>query len=178
VFGKSRKVETEQELYEIAIRALMRRAHSVSEMKKLLTRRADSELLAQVVMARLKESGKLDDALYAKQFVRQRTSVRRQGKFRIQRDLRARGVPDRHIEAALKAVSADSADSVADEAALIRHRIDRKLKSFRGEIDDRKIASLHRSLMRAGFPADAVRRQLKSLGSADLPDASAAETEE
>ena len=183
MFGRSRKVDTEQELYDIAIRALMRRAHSVSEMKKLLARRADSELLARVVMARLKESGKLDDALYAKQFVRQRTNIRRQGKFRIQRDLRARGVPDRHIEAALKAVSADNADSVADEAALIRHRIDRKLKSLRGPnsagmVDDKKIASLYRSLLRAGFPADAVRRQLKSITSADLPDSSASEHDE
>lgn len=178
MFAKSRKVDTEQELYDIAIRALMRRSHSVSEMKKLLNRRADSELLAQVVMARLKESGKLDDALYARQFVRQRTNIRRQGKFRIQRDLRARGIPDRHIEAALKAVAADNVDSLADEAALIRHRIDRKLKSFRGpnsigKIDDKKIASLYRSLLRAGFPADAVRRQLKSFTSEDLPETEA-----
>ena len=43
VFAKSRKVDTEQELYDIAIRALTRRAHSVSEIKKLLARRADSE---------------------------------------------------------------------------------------------------------------------------------------
>jgi regulatory protein len=176
VFGKSRKVETEQELYDIALRALMRRSHSVSEMKKLLARRADTDLLAQVVLARLKESGQLDDARYAKQFVRQRTNIRRQGKFRIMRDLRARGVPDRHIEAALESVSADQADSVADEASLIRHRIDRKLKLLRGpssdkRLDDKKIASLYRSLLRAGFPADSIRRQLKSLTSSELPDA-------
>ena len=148
----------------------MRRSHSVSEMKKLLARRADSDLLAQVVLARLKEGGKLDDARYAKQFVRQRTEIRRQGKFRIMRDLRARGVPDRHIEAAIKSVSADKADSVADEASLIRHRIDRKRKLLRGEIDDKKIASLYRSLLRAGFSSDAIRRELKSLTSKDLPE--------
>ena len=175
MFGKSRKVETEDELYEIAIRALMRRSHSVSEMKKLLARRADSDLLAQVVLARLKEGGKLDDARYATQFVRQRTEIRRQGKFRIMRDLRARGVPDRHIEAALESAASESAGTPTDEAALIRHRIDRKLKLLRGPnsqktVDDKKIASLYRSLLRAGFSADAVRRQLKSLTAEDLPD--------
>ena len=175
MFGKSRKVDTEDELYEIAIRALMRRSHSVSEMKKLLARRADSDLLAQVVLARLKEGGKLDDSRYAKQFVRQRTEIRRQGKFRIMRDLRARGVPDRHIDAALKSAAADNADTASDETALIRHRIQRKLKLLRGpgsnkQVDDKKIASLYRSLLRAGFAAHAIRRELKSLTSEDLPD--------
>jgi SOS response regulatory protein OraA/RecX len=183
VFGKSRKVETEQELYDIALRALMRRSHSVSEMKKLLARRAESELLAQVVLARLKENGQLDDDCYAKQFVRQRTEIRRQGSYRIARDLRARGVPDRHIDAALKSAATDNAGTAADEGSLIRHRIQRKLKSLRGpnsnkEIDDKKIASLYRSLLRAGFSSDAIRRQLKSLTAADLPDATPSEVEE
>jgi len=49
MFGKPRKLDTESELYEVAVRALMRRAHSVSEMKKLLARRTDNELLVRVV---------------------------------------------------------------------------------------------------------------------------------
>src|SRR5215470_6147429 len=124
---------------------LMRRAHSVHEMKTKLLRRADSELLAQVVLARLKESGKLDDSRYAKQFARKRSEVRKQGKFRIARDLRARGVPDRHINAAI----AESADS-ENEAAVVRQRIERKLRSLRGEISDKKFASIYRSLLAAG----------------------------
>ena len=166
MFAKPRQLETESELYEAAQRALMRRPHSVSEMKKLLARRTDNELLAQVVMARLKENGMVDDDRYAKQFVRQRTEIRRQGKFRIARDLRARGVPDRHIDAAL----ADSRDDDAERSA-IRLRIHRKLNLTRGEISDNKIASLYRSLLRAGFPSDAIRRELKSLTSAEVPDA-------
>src|SRR5215470_17874880 len=144
---------------------LMRRAHSVHEMKKKLLRKADSELLAQVVLARLKESGKLDDSRYAKQFARQRSEVRKQGKFRIARDLRARGVPDRHVNAAI----AESADS-ENEAALVRQRIERKLRSLRGEISDKKFASIYRSLLAAGFPADLIRRELKSLTLEELPE--------
>jgi len=34
---------------------------------------------------------------------------------------------------------------------MVRQRIDRKLKFLRGEIDDKKIASLYRTLLRAGF---------------------------
>jgi len=53
-FPNPRKLDTEQDLYDYALRILMRRAHSVHEMKQKLLRRADSELLAQVVLARLK----------------------------------------------------------------------------------------------------------------------------
>jgi len=170
VFSKSRPLETESELYDVAIRALMRRAHSVHEMKKLLARRTDNELLVQVVMARLKESGQLDDARYAKQFARQRTQSRKQGKFRVARDLRARGVPDRHIDSAL----AEAAEQT-DPAAVVRQRIQRKLRSFKGEIDDRKLASLYSSLLRAGFPTDIIRRELKSLTREEIPEADSPE---
>jgi len=152
-------------MYEVAIRALMRRAHSVHEMKKKLERRSENKLLVQVVMARLKENGQIDDAKYAKQFARQRTEGRKQGKFRVARDLRARGVPDRHIEAALK----ESAEQ-NDEGAMVRARIERKLRAFRGEISEKKMASLYGSLLRAGFSADVVRRELKALVKEDVPE--------
>ena len=164
MFGRPRQLETEAELYDVALRALMRRAHSVHEMKQKLMRRADSELLAQVVLARLKEGDKLDDARYAKQFTRGRTEVRKQGKYRIARDLRARGVSDSHINAAI----AESAES-HEEAALVRQHIERKLRSFRGEISDKKFASLYRSLLAAGFPSDIIRRELKSIAREELP---------
>jgi len=165
VFSRPRKLDTEQDLYDYALRILMRRAHSVHEMKTKLLRRADSELLAQVVLARLKESGQLDDSRYARQFTRTHAEVRKQGKFRIARDLRARGVPDRHINDALT----ESAET-NDEAAVVRQRIERKLRSFRGEISDKKFASIYRSLLAAGFPSDIIRRELKSLTSESIPE--------
>ena len=160
VFSRSRprKLDTEEELYDVALRALMRRAHSVHEMKQKLTRRTDNELLVRVVMARLKENGQLDDERYAQQFTRNRTQSRKQGKFRIARELHARGVPDRVINSALEESAAQT-----DPAAMIRQRIERKLKSYRREIDDRKIASIYGSLLRAGFPSDLIRKELKSL---------------
>lgn len=164
VLSKPRKLDSEPELYEAALRALARRPHSVSEMKKLVERRASHNLLAQVVMARLKENGLLDDDRYAKQFVRQRTEIRRQGRYRIARDLRARGVTDRHIEAAIEG----SADEAVERSA-IRLRIERKLKLFRGEVSDRKIASIYRSLLHAGFPSDAIRRELHAITHEEVP---------
>ncbi len=164
VFSKPRQVESEAELYEAAVRALMRRAYSVYEMKQLLGRRTEDDKLLRTVMDRLKRAKMIDDERFAKQFARQRTEIRRQGKFRIARDLRARGVPDRHIEAAL----ADAAKET-DESAVVRQRLERKLRSFRGEIGENKIASMYRSLLRAGFSADVVRRELKAVTREEVP---------
>jgi regulatory protein len=166
MFGKSRRVETESELYEAAVRALMRRAYSVYEMKQMLGRRTEDDDLLGAVMDRLKRAKMIDDERFAKQFVRQRTEIRRQGKFRIARDLRARGVLDRHIEAALAETAKDT-----DEAAIVRQRLERKLRSFSGEIDERKMASMYRSLLRAGFSADVVRRELKAITREDVGEA-------
>lgn len=170
VFSRSRarKLDTEDELYDVALRALMRRAHSVHEMKQKLARRTDNELLLRVVMARLKENGQLDDERYAKQFTRNRTESRKQGKFRIARDLRARGVPNIQINAAI-----EEAAATTDTAAMVRQRIERKIRSYRGEIDERKIASIYGSLLRAGFPSDMIRKELKALTQEEVPEVEA-----
>ena len=157
-----RKLSTEEQLYTTALRALMRRAHSIYEMRQALERRATDERMVRRVLQRLKNEELLDDARYARQFVRYRVESRRQGRFRIARDLRARGVPDRHIEAAL-----DELCSETDETALVRRRLERRLKLLRGPLDERQLASLYRSLLRAGFSSDIVRAELRALSRHD-----------
>ena len=166
--ARPRKLDTEDELYDVALRALMRRAHSVHEMKQKLARRSDNELLVRVVMARLKENGQLDDERYAQQFTRNRTQSRKQGKFRIARDLRARGVADNQINAAI-----EDAAATTDTVAMVRQRIERKMRSYRGEMDERKIASIYGSLLRAGFPSDVIRKELKNLTREEVPETDA-----
>src|ERR1700691_2662776 len=95
------KHSSEATLYAAALRALVLRAHSIFEMRTYLERRATTTGLARQVVARLKREKLIDDARYAVEFARSRANFRRQGRYRIARELRARGVPDRHIEAAL-----------------------------------------------------------------------------
>jgi len=171
MFGKPHQLETEPELYDSAIKILMRRAHSISEMKKALARRCEDEKLVRTVVDRLKRENLLNDERYAKQFTRNRTESRKQGQFRIARELRARGVPDRHIETAI-------ADSESDPLALIRQRINRKLRLWRGEIDQKKTASLYRSLLAAGFPSDLIRRELQRISRDDVPEIDVERAEE
>jgi regulatory protein len=165
MFRTPRKLDSESDLYDVALRSLTRRAHSVHEMKKSLERRTEDKSLVKTVLDRLKRNGLIDDARYAKQFARQHTEARKQGKFRVTRELRARGIPDRHIEVAI-----EEAGKVTDQRASVRYRIEKKLRSFRGELDDRRMASLFRSLLRAGFPADVIRSELRALTREDVPE--------
>lgn len=135
----------------------MRRAHSVHEMKGYLKARAENPDDAAAVLQRLREQNYVDDARYAREYARSHAQGRRQGKFRIARELRARGVPDKHIETALDAVFAET-----DEHALVRARLDRKLRQLRGPLDEKKRASIYRSLLAAGFSADTIRTELRA----------------
>lgn len=168
-----RKLPTEQQLYTSALRALMRRAHSIHEMREYLDRRAEDKDLISPVVSQLRERGYLDDARYALEFARQHANSRRQGRFRIARELRARGVPDRHIDAALETVFAET-----DEAASVRARLKRHLSHIRGALGQQKIASLYRSLLRAGFSSDIIRAELRGITHGDLPDLPGAVEEE
>jgi regulatory protein len=163
VRSSPRKFSTEDGLYNAATRALMRRAYSIHEMKDYLKARAEDAEHAAAVLQKLKERNYIDDARYARDYARVHAQHRRQGKFRIARELRARGVPDRHIEAALESVFAET-----DENALVRARLERKLRPLRESggsatpLDEKKRASLYRSLLRAGFSADAIRTELRA----------------
>lgn len=158
-----RKLSSETELYTAAINGLSRRAYSVCEMRTYLELRAEDKETVQRVLGRLKENKYLDDERYARQFVRQRAEIRKQGAFRIARDLRARGVPDRHIETALAERAAES-----DEGAVVRTRLARRLKTLRGPLDERRTASIYNSLLRAGFNSDTIRRELRALAKASV----------
>ena len=160
-----RKLSSEQELYTSALRALMRRAHSVHEIREYLGRRAEDKDAVSRVITRLRERSYLDDARYALDYARQHALSRRQGRFRIARELRARGVPDRYIESALETVFAET-----DEASLVRARLRRKLAQSPAPLDGRKVASLYRSLLAAGFSSDVIRAELRGVTRGDVPD--------
>ena len=149
----------------------MRRSYSVHEMREYLARRAENEEHVGGVLKKLKEFQYLDDARYARDYARIHAQHRHQGKFRIARELRARGVPDKHIEAALETVFAET-----DEAALVRSRLERRLRQIkdrRGDpLDEKTRASLYRNLLRAGFSSDVIRAELRAAtkATANAPD--------
>jgi regulatory protein len=166
-----RKIADDADLYAAALRALMRRAYSIHEMKQYLERRAEDKTGVTVVIMKLQQMNYLDDAKFARDYARLHAQSRRQGKYRITRELRARGVSDEEIDAALNSVFAET-----DEATLVRARVKRKTSHIRGPLDQKKMASLYRSLIAAGFSADVIRSEIRSATKIDadqLPEASA-----
>jgi regulatory protein len=165
-----RKRTDESELYAAALRALSGRARSVYQMRAYLEERSAEPASARRVVERLQRENLLDDARYAQEFTRSRAANRQQGRFRIARELRARGVADIHIAAALQTVFAEE-----DESALLCKRIERKLKLVRGALDQKRRAALYASLLRAGFSADAIRQELGRWPRGGAPEGAAPE---
>lgn len=145
----------------------MRRAHSVYEMRQSLERKAEDVKVVRVVLDRLKERKMLDDARFARDFARLRASQRKQGRYRIARELRARGVPDRHIETALEEAFVETS-----EEDVLKKRLERKLRLLRGPLDQRKRLALYQSLLRSGFSSDLVSKAMRgAVGTAaELPE--------
>ncbi len=168
-----RKLSSETDLYTAAINGLARRAYSVHEMRVYLERRVQNKDDVKPILDRLKQNSYLDDERYARQFVRMHAEIRKQGPFRIARDLRARGVPDRHIEKALAERATESSDDT-----LVRAHLTRRLKSLRGPLDERRKASLYRSLLRAGFSSEVIRRELRSVAKVSVDDLPEVSTDE
>lgn len=160
-----RKLDTEELLYAAALRALMRRSYSIHQMMEHLERRAAEAAMVRPIIERLKQRQYLDDARYAREFARSHAQLRRQGRFRITRELRSRGVADRFIEAAIEEAFAET-----NESALLRVRLKRRLSRMGGELDQRKLASLYRNLMAAGFSGDLIRSELRAITEDRVPE--------
>ena len=142
-------------------------------MEKYLDKRAADKTGVAVVILKLQQMNYLDDAKYARDYARLHAQLRRQGRFRIARELRARGVADSAIDAALDSVFAET-----DETALVRARIKRKMSQAPGPLDQKKIASLYRSLIAAGFSADVIRAEIRAASKIDTEEIPADDSEE
>jgi regulatory protein len=147
--GRSRKLFTEEELYEYAVGALARRARSVAELKRLLRNRVEAgteigQTLVELVIVRLKNQGYLNDAKYAAAYSSFRRDNEKFGRRRVETDLKIKGVHGDVIE---KAVA--SAYDEVNEEKLAREYLRRKrlLKPK----DQKQAARIFRRLVRAGF---------------------------
>jgi regulatory protein len=156
--SKPKPPPDEKALYEIAVRALARRARSTGELRALLQKRKADAKDIEGVLARLREHGYLDDARFARNFVAARLENQRQGSRRVRRDLAARRV---HPELVQQAVRAGYEG--VDEQKLLRDYLRRKLRLTRPPAKSSGVASLYRRLLHAGFASDTIVKELRSM---------------
>jgi regulatory protein len=146
-------------LMAYAARALSARALTISELREKLKRRAAEANDVDEVLARLKESGYLNDQRFAESYASWRRDDGGLGKTRVLRDLLARRVAP---EVARKA--AEKAYQGADEIAMIEQFLARK---YRGKDlaallkDEKHLASAYRKLRTSGFSTSNSVRVLK-----------------
>jgi regulatory protein len=142
--------------WEVALRLLAMRARSTEDLRGRLRRRGYAPEEIEPVIARLTAAGYLDDAGFARSWVRSRAH-RAFGPARLARELRAKGVPEAEVAAVLgEAAAAQDVRQAAEVAA------SRKLHALRGlapEVVRRRLAA---HLLRQGFTMDVVLDLLRS----------------
>lgn len=153
-----RTYDTEEALYNYAIRSLSRRMRTVAELKRLMRPRVPEgeigELLINMVILRLKDQKYLNDSNYAAAYSAYRRDTEKFGKRRVITDLKVKGV---HADVIEKAVN--EAYSSVDEQAHARAFL--KRKRLKKPANNREAARLFRALLRAGFGAGAAITVLK-----------------
>ena len=168
--GKGQSDRGVEWLYEVAVRALGRRARSSGEVRALLARRKAARADIEAVVHRLKQNGYLDDARFARAFVSSRIENRLEGKMRVRRELAARRVkPELADEAVRRGFEG------MDEAALLRQYLQRKLRVSKPLSKPSAVQSLFRRLLRAGFRSDTIVGELKRLLRGPLSKAAASD---
>jgi regulatory protein len=158
-FSRPRKLFTEAELYDCAIGALARRMRSVAELKRWLRNRveADTEFgktLVELIVARLKDQGYLNDAKYATAFSSYRRDNEKFGRTRVVNDLKAKGVHGEVIDKAVSSVYDEVKEENLARDYLRRKRLQRPK-------DQKQAARVFRNLMRAGFGSKTIFTILK-----------------
>lgn len=152
--GKERKAAADPErrdAWQAAVKLLAMRAHSAQELRKRLARRGYPADEITSVIARLTALRYLDDAELAKTWARSRAQRRSLGPGRLARELRAKGIPDPQIRAALTEVFQEQTPRRLAERAVAR-----KLPGLRGlapAVAHRRLAGY---LQRQGFAAEVI----------------------
>jgi regulatory protein len=148
-----------EKLLSVALRALGDRAHSAGELGAKLRRRAANQEDVDAVLAKLTESGYLNDQQFAESYAAARLQNQGFGKMRVLRDLRQRRVAPKLAEQVT-----EKTYEKTDEGNLIEEFLRRKfrgkdLKIFLSE--EKNLAGAFRRLRYAGFSAGHSIRVLK-----------------
>lgn len=151
--GELIEADTPHRIQEAAIHLLSYRARTKAEMRRRLLQKGFDEAAVDARVEDLEAHGYLDDLAFARSFVRDRVRLRGLGRYRIQQELRMRGVTGEEAQQSLDEVFADEG---ASEVEMARTQALRwKARPGGGHRRDR--ARLVAFLQRRGYGADTVR---------------------
>jgi regulatory protein len=164
------------------------RPRSVAEMRRRLRHLGYRADLCDQAVDRLSELGYLDDEELARAWVERRDRSRPRGELVLRRELRARGIPDDAIAAALRAredpvvrtergdasdrrpegAGSDESDGASGDERAARRLVERRRASLMRDPDPRRRRQRAYALLaRNGFDPDLCQRVAAALGDAD-----------
>lgn len=145
-----------ESLFQWALRALGRKAHSTRELEaKLLDRTEDAPVVAGV-LDRLKARGYLDDRRCLETLAAARLRGGACSRSRLRREMAARGLPRELVDQVL-----DETFPPEEELVHLRRSLERKLETLPKPPDEKGLARIYNYLLGRGFPAEAVRREFR-----------------
>lgn len=141
-----------------AYRLLRERPRSEFEMRERLAMKGyDSQVIGQVI-AKLKGYGEIDDVRFAKLWVESRMHLNPMGDVVLRHELKAKGVAESVIDAALEAKA-----KTFDEYEIARSMAVERFERFK-KLDRAKAAKrLYDFLVRRGFAFETVRRVIEEI---------------
>ena len=162
--AKTKAPLNEAALYQYAVKALGRQMRTESELRRLMTARAEpgdgGEEAVQAAIARLKEHGYLDDRAFAETYARLRQENEKLGARRVQQALGQKGVPSEIIRETVAARYGET-----DEEKLARAHLERK--RIRKPANEKETARVMRRLVAAGFSTGTIYKVLRKW---DVPE--------
>jgi regulatory protein len=151
--------------YSDGLALLARREVSVAQLRERLLDREHSPAETEEAIAKLLETGALDDARVARAYARTASKVKGRGRLRVTRELQAMGIARDVIAEAVAEVFGD-----LDERAMIDRAIQKKLRGGRTPSTVQERARLYQFLMRQGFTPAAVSAALRRIGAEPARD--------
>jgi regulatory protein len=146
--------------YDRALDMLEVRARGETELRRLLLKKGEPETDVDAVIERLRASGLLDDADFARQFTRSKAMGAGHSRRRIRQELSKRGIaPDTSAEA----IETVFDEEGVDEGAAIE-RVARKKLRMLAEVDTAtRRRRLYAFLARRGYDHDDIQRTVRVL---------------
>ena len=143
-----------------ALRLLERRPQSERELLTKLAQRGFEPRVVTEAVAKLKESGLVDDAAFAAAFARSRVSRKPVGRRLVERQLAAKGIDRKLAVSAAEAAVADRDEALMVREAAVKYlrRHPLKFQGRRGLEAARERSRMFGWLLRQGFSGELVRR--------------------
>ena len=151
--------------FQRAGKLLAAKARSVAELRERLIERCSDRAVVEIVIARLREYGYLDDERYAVSYASSKVRQSPLGRRRLEQSLAMKKVERSVAEEALDQVYAET-----PEEELIDRAIEKRVR-LRGRPKTRAEArSLFDYLLRQGFPFELVADKVRAVSRTELDD--------